>query len=246
MREGVDRQQLDRRDTQPEQVVDEGGVGQAGIRSPEVLGDARVQLRGVLDVDLVDQRLGERASRELVCAPVELVLDDDAARHVRRRVAVVADPQVAAQVGPDAVGVDGRVEVHPALDGAGVGVEEQLGRVVQQGPVGVPVAVDAEGVALAGPDPGHRVEPRPVGAVAQRHPPLRRRAVGGGVEEADLDRAGVAGVDGELRPLGGSRTPSSGGRSGVAGGGGHMCLSVGGGSITRPGRIDLAAQARYG
>ncbi len=59
VREGVDRQQLDGGDTQPEQVVDERGMGQAGIRAAELLGDAGVQLRGVLDVHLVDQRLGE-------------------------------------------------------------------------------------------------------------------------------------------------------------------------------------------
>ena len=57
MGERVDRQQLDGRDAELEEVVDERGVGEAGIRAAELLGDAGVQLRGVLDVHLVDQRL---------------------------------------------------------------------------------------------------------------------------------------------------------------------------------------------
>ncbi len=246
VREGVDRQQLDGRDTQPEEVVDERGMGQAGIRPAELLGDAGMQLRGVLDVHLVDQRLREGASREIVCAPVELVLDDDAARHVWRGVAVVAHREVAAEVGTDAMGVEGAVEVHAALDRAGVGVEEQLRGVVQQRPVRVPVPVDAEGVALAGRDTGHGVEPRPVGAVTQGHPPFRRRAVGGRVEEADLDGASVAGVDGELGPLGGQPDPELRRQVGRRGRRRAHVSERRGWCASSPGRIDLAARARYG
>ena len=246
VREGVDREQLECRDPEALQVVDEGGVGEAGIRPTELVGDAGVQHRGVLDVDLVEQRLGERTSREIVCPPVELVVDDDAAWHVWCRVAVVADPEVAPEVGADAVGVEGGIEVHAALDGARVGVEQQLRRVVQQRPVGVPVAVDAEGVALAGPDARHGVEPGPVGAVAQRHAPLRRRAVVGLVEQADLDRARVAGVDAELGAVGGQSHPELRGQVGHRVRRRTHVSERRGWPTTRPGRIDLTAQARYG
>ncbi len=132
--ERVHGQQLDRGDTQPQQVVDEGRVGQAGIRAAQLGWHAGMQARRALDVHLVDERLREGATREVVCAPVELGVDDDAARHVGCGVAVVAHGDVAPQVGADAVGVEGAVEVHLAVDGAGVGVEERASRGCGAGP----------------------------------------------------------------------------------------------------------------
>ena len=161
-------------------------------------GHAGVQAGRALDVHLVDEGLREGAAREVVRAPVELGVDDDAARHVRGGVAVVAHGDVAAQVCADPVGVEGAVEVHLAVDGAGVRVEEQLGGVVEQGSVGVPRAVDADGIPLPEADARDRVEPEAVGAVAQRHPALDLGAVVTRVEEADVDGGRVPGIDAEL------------------------------------------------
>ena len=198
VRERVHGQQLDGGDTQLEQVVDEGGVGEAGIRAAQLGWHAGVQAGRALDVHLVDEGLGQGSAREVVCAPVELGVDDDAARQVGSGVAVVAHRDVAAQVCADVVGVEGAVEVHLAVDGAGVGVEEELRGVVEQGSVGVPRAVDADGIPLPEPDAGDRVEPEAVGTVAQRHPALDLGAVVTRVEEADVDAGRMTRIDAEL------------------------------------------------
>ena len=53
----VDRHQLDRGDAELGQVVGDRGVGQAGVRAAQLLGDVGVQLGQPLDVGLVDDRL---------------------------------------------------------------------------------------------------------------------------------------------------------------------------------------------
>ena len=80
--------------------------------------------------------------------------------------AVVGDGEVAREVGSHDVRVERWVQPHLALDGAGIRVEEQLGRVVALRAVWSPLAVGAEGVALPDPHVRDGAEPSAVGPVA--------------------------------------------------------------------------------
>ena len=82
----VDGQQLDGRDAELGQVIDDGGMRPARDTSPQLLGHVGMQLREPLDVELVDDRVLERRARGSVAAPVELVRAHHRSRHVRRRV----------------------------------------------------------------------------------------------------------------------------------------------------------------
>ena len=90
MDELVHGQQLDGRDAEREQVVDDGGVGEAGVRAALVLGHFGVTGGEALDVDLVDHRIVQRDGQRAIVAPVEVRAVHDRARHVRRAVVVVA------------------------------------------------------------------------------------------------------------------------------------------------------------
>ena len=76
MDELVDGHQLDRGDTEIDQMLDRGRVGQARVGAPELVGHVRMQLREALDVGLVDDRVGERRQGMGVVAPVEVVCRD--------------------------------------------------------------------------------------------------------------------------------------------------------------------------
>ena len=115
----VDRQQLDRGDAERGQVLDGGRVGQPGVGAAQLRRDVGVQVGEALDVQLVDDRVGPRHPRRQVAAPGERVVDDDRAGDERRRVLGV-------------VRVDGAVLDEVALDRPGIGVDQQLGRVVEQ------------------------------------------------------------------------------------------------------------------
>ena len=70
--------QLDGGDAEPGEVLDGDGVGESRVGAAEVVGDARQPFGEVLDVDLVDHRLGERPVRRDVALPVERLVDHDA------------------------------------------------------------------------------------------------------------------------------------------------------------------------
>ena len=76
--EVMDGQELDGGDAELLEVVDAGGVAEAGVGAAQVLGDVGVALGEALDVDLVDDGVGERGLGRAVVAPVEVVVDDDA------------------------------------------------------------------------------------------------------------------------------------------------------------------------
>ncbi len=127
----VHRQQLDRRDPEPLQVLDERRVGEPGVGAAQLGRHVGMLAGGPLDVDLVDDGVLPRRAQLAVAVPVEEGVDDHAAGHERRRVAVVA------HVGfVPAVAEDGLVPDDLAGDRLGVGVEEQLGRVAAQARLG--------------------------------------------------------------------------------------------------------------
>ena len=106
------------------------------------------------------------------------------------------------QVVGDLVGVDGRHQVHLSVQGAGIGVQQQLAGVVEQPLVRVPGAVGAVAVALPGTDAGDVRAPD--AALRAVHPDpglLRHGAVGGHGQQAQVHRRGMRGVDGEVRTV---------------------------------------------
>ena len=119
----VHRQQLHRGDPDPAQVLDHRRVAHPRVGAPLGQRDLRVAQRQAADVRLVDHRLVVRDARRPVVAPVEERVDDDVLRHERRAVGRVPPPRVAPLIVKQRL-VPGQV----ALDGLGVGVEQQLGR----------------------------------------------------------------------------------------------------------------------
>ena len=73
---GVHRQQLDGGDAQRAQVLDHHGVGEACVRSAQLLRNARVVDRQALDMGLVDHGVAPGDVRGEVPGPVEGVVDD--------------------------------------------------------------------------------------------------------------------------------------------------------------------------
>ena len=183
-------QQLDRRHAEVLEVVGHRRRGQSGVRPAQLLGHPVVQRGHALDVHLVDHGVAPAAARRGRPAPVEVVVDDDAARGTygaeSRSLRVVG---VVLHVAEDRL-VDDEVARH----GPAVGVEQQLGGVE--------------------PQPGPRV-PRPVGAVAvaraprharQRSVPHAQRQLGQPVARLDA-RPRRTGTPTSLAPRG--RTPRS-------------------------------------
>ena len=170
-------------------------VRQAGVRPALLLGHVGVQLGQALDVRLVDEGLVVGDGEAAVALPVEERVDDHAVRHVRRGVVVVAGVLVAEVVGEERL-----VPVDVAGRGLGVGVEEQLVGVAALALVGVPRAVDAVAVALAGLH-GRDVAVPDVGVdLGDLEPRLGEGAgvVGVGVEQAQLDALGDLAEQGEV------------------------------------------------
>ena len=143
-----------------------------------------------LDMHLVNDRLVERDVRRPVVAPVEVRVVHDALRHVGAAVVVVTGVVVA-----EGVRETGLVPVDLALDGLGVGVQQQLGRVAALALLRRPRPMHPVAIALPG---RHR---RQIGVPAesvdllQADPPLATVVV----EQAELDSLGDLGEQREIR-----------------------------------------------
>ena len=185
----VRRQQFHRGHAQVGEVLQNGLVGQPGVRPAQLRRDVRVPYGEALDVDLVDDRVREVALLRGVGTPVEGIIGDQAERHVSGgieragRVGVV--PGVVEHRGP---------ERDLTADRPRVRVEQQLGRVAAQPAGRVVRPVHAEPVGLPGTDPGD--EPVPGAAVVVRQP--EPGLVAGLPEQAHLGRLGHAGGDREV------------------------------------------------
>jgi hypothetical protein len=148
--EVVDGQQLQGGHAEALEVVDHRARAHGGEAAPLVGGHVRVAHGEPAQVGLVDDRVRPGHRRAAVVAPREGVVDHHRPGHVRAGVAVVGMQVVAA----DPVAEHRVVPVDHPLDGPGVRVEQELGRVAALAPLGVVGAVDAEAVALAGPTSG--------------------------------------------------------------------------------------------
>src|SRR3712207_7688127 len=89
-----------------------------------------------------------------------------------------------------------RVQGLVAIDRPGVGVQQQLGGVVPQPRAGVPAAVHAVAVALAGADAGQPAVPDLVGVLPQPEAVLGAVVV----EEAQVDRVRTGRPQREVGP----------------------------------------------
>ena len=123
-------------------------MSKPGVGAAQRSRDARVRIAEAPDVGLVDDGLVPGPARGPIAAPVEVGMGDDRARREGRAVAVVGLQILA--LASHAIGEDGLIPADVTLDGPGVGVEEQLGRVAAQAALGIVRAVDPEAIALAG------------------------------------------------------------------------------------------------
>ena len=219
--EVVNGEQLDGGDPELLEVIDAGFAGQAGVGAAEMFGDHGV-LHGVAaDVDLVDDRVGERGIGRAIACPVEVAVDHDGFGDAVGGVLVVALEVIAAG---DVVGEDGGLPVDVASDGLGVGVDEELGRVEAVALFRLPRAVDAIAVALAGLDVADETVPDVGGALVQGD---AVSLVALFVKEADRDAGGVLRIQGEVGSLGAGCGAQGIGASGEQGSfHGSACASV--------------------
>ncbi len=192
------REELHRGDAEPLEVVDDRRVGEAAVGPAEVLRDIGVAHGEALHVRLVDDEARPDDARALHALPVEAAIHHDAPRHAGSAVAVV-EGEVRPPA-PHAVGVDRGVEVHPAVDGTGVGVDQELVGVEAQTARGIVRSVGAQAVERSR---AHAPEIA-VAHVARLLGERDARALAIGVPdvvEADVDALCPFREDGDVDPL---------------------------------------------
>lgn len=121
MHELVHGHELDRRHAESLQVVDDGGVGDPGVRAALRLGHIGMRAGESGDVRLVDDALAVRDARWPVARPVEVGVDHDPEHRVRRRVVAVALARVVEPVREQRL-----IPVDLALHRLRVRIEQQL------------------------------------------------------------------------------------------------------------------------
>ena len=166
----VHREQLDRGDTEVEQVGDGRLVGQPGVGAAQLGWNVGVRRGEALDVHFVDDGVRVPVARaRVIGGPPVVVGRHHAARNVRRGVQITRGVGVAGHVTENLL-----AEAHLTADRAGVRVEQELGRVEAQTRGGLERARGAVAVRLPGthprnervPDPGVPVEHRDAGLPA--------------------------------------------------------------------------------
>ncbi len=196
--EGMDRQQLDRRDAEAFQVADDRLAGQARVRAAQMLGDVWMALGQPLDVRLVDDRLVPGEVRLLVPLPIERGVDHDALGHAPGIIFLVLGE--IGLLAPHLVGEDRRVPVDLSGERLRIGIDQQLGRIEAQAVLGVERPVDAIAIELSGADAGETAMVDVARDLAQLDRPHRRvrcRAL----EEAQLDLRALFCIQGEVDAL---------------------------------------------
>ena len=187
--EVVHRQQLERGDPEPGEVLDERRIGDARVRAAQVLGHVGVQLRGALHVRLVDHRVGPGRAQPTVALPVEERVGHHALGHVQRAVVLVALRRIG-----EVVGEHRGVPVDEPVDGPGVRVDEQLARVAAVSDVRVVGAVHPQAVTRPGFDIGEVTVEDRTGTLRE----LDALLVAVTVEEAHRHRLGDVGEHGDV------------------------------------------------
>src|SRR5260370_35508554 len=87
---GVDRHELDGRDPERFDVIDDLLRAESGVSAAQMLLEAGIELREAFDVGLIDDRaIPGDESLPCFAAPVEIRIDDHAFRHIRTAFALV-------------------------------------------------------------------------------------------------------------------------------------------------------------
>ena len=191
--------QLDGGDAQPDEVLDRRRVRERRAGAPQRLRHLGVRPREAAHVQLVDDGGGPRNARPDVGGGRQR-LHRDGTGHRRRAVDAAARAVGAA-------GALDRVERERAVEGTGIGVDQQLGRIEHVAAGGVPGAVDAQPVASAGADPADEAVEDVAGALRQADAFRLGRA--GRVEQAKLHAVGVHGGHGDVGAAGRRRARST-------------------------------------
>ena len=184
----VDREELDRGDAEPLQVLDRGVVREPEVRAAQGRRDVRMARGEAAHVDLVEHGVRPRDAQPPVVAPVEPRIVDHAAQHRRCAVGVVAFGGRVVAVAEDRL-----APLERARDRARIRIEEELVRVAAQPARGIPRAVHAVPVVLSGADGGKIGRPDVAGVAHQLDPLLAP-----GREEAELDPVGDLREHGEV------------------------------------------------
>ena len=206
----VDREKLDGRDAEIDEVRDRRLGREPGVGAAKILADARQEAREALHVELVDHRLVPRAAQELIALPLERLVDHDRLRDRRCVVARVDHEVVAVRVGERAPAIP----EHRPFDRLCVGVDQELVRIEPVAPLRRPRPVDAVAVELPRPDTVEVAVPV-VGGLPRQ---LTSCLDAGGVEEAQLDALGVLRAQREVRA---AAVPARAERERLSGPGAH-------------------------
>ena len=138
------RHQLDGGDAQALQVPDRCRVRKTGIGAAQFGRHLRVAGGEALDVQLVNDGFVPGPLQQAISRPIEDGLLDDALGHERRAVDVAAHVRACGE----GIGEHRFIHLNVAVDGFGVGIEQQLGGVAAVAVVRLPRAVHAKAVAL--------------------------------------------------------------------------------------------------
>ena len=171
--------ELDRRDAELVQVRDDRRMRQAQVGAALLLRDDRMLLGQAADVRLVDNGLVVGSARRPVQVPVEERARHDRTRHVRRGVGLTTSIPRERPI----VAVQSVISDNCTLNGLGVRIKEQLGRVTQIALDWIPRAIDAVPVPLARADPWQVPVPDESVHLVQVDPGLGAVVV----EQAELD-----------------------------------------------------------
>jgi hypothetical protein len=187
----VHRHQLDGRDTEGGEVVDDRRVRDRRVGAADLLRHLGVRHRHALDVRLVDDRVVVLAVRRAVVTPVEVGVDDDREHRLAEVVVGVALLGVLEVVREERLVVGDL-----SLDRLGVRVEQELAGVAPVAVLGLVRPVHAEPVALPRLQPGDVGVPHEAVHLGQVDARLAEVVV----DEAQLDPLGDLAEQGEVDP----------------------------------------------
>ena len=190
--------QLDGRDPEFRQVLDDWWRRDGRIGPADLLGNVRVRHRQALDVRFVDHGFVPGGPKRLVVPPIKGVVDDDAQRGKSRAVALVKSQIVSLRA--NGVTKQRIVPMNFPADGLGVGIEQELVAVETQAFLRLIWPVHPVAVKLARAHLGQVNMPHPVGAFPQADG-LRFLRVLRLIEQAEIDVFGAFRKQGEIRPF---------------------------------------------
>ncbi len=179
----MDRQQLDRGDAEPLQMIDHGRRAQPAIGAAQLRGYVLAQLRQALDVGLVDDGVFPGNVRPRLATVHEGLVDHDGLQHAPRIVAAVEGQILARAADAEA---EMRIAPHqPPGKPPRIGVEQQLVRIEAVAALRRIGTMDAVAVELPGRDVVEIAVPDVLGALRQLD--ALQLAAPLGVEQAELD-----------------------------------------------------------